>query len=508
MARTSRLSTAAVLAVLLAFARLSAADPPANEPQPVANALAVQDAMRQGRDLLQQGNAKAAVEALEAQLSRINGNPSYLALLREAYYAYIKELQLAHQNDLCKTYLKRLQVIDKDARLDGATTAPRPAPSAVRGVRDDDPLQQTPRRTDPAAAAHLAAAEQAFAARRYAEAGNFYARAAAADAALSAEQRKQWAYCRLFAVHARLDQPGATAAGLEQEIAAALQIADNDAKLVPFGRQLLDRVRQRAGPATAQIVVRHAERDATGWARAESPNFRVHHVQKRELAEQVARAAEAARAAAFERWSGPPRGDWKPGCNVYLFATGADYAKATNQSAISPGHATYKAEGGAIAARRLDLRADEPNLLAGVVPHEATHLVLGDLFAEVPLPRWADEGMAVLSEPRGRIDRYVQTLNACRQRGQLLPLEKLLAKAEYPDAASVTVFFVESVSVVDYLVGVNGPRTFVEFMHDAQRGNLDAALKKHYQCANVAELQARWLRKLYPQETARGVSGP
>jgi hypothetical protein len=48
----------------------------------------------------------------------------------------------------------------------------------------------------------------------------------------------------------------------------------------------------------------------------------------------------------------------------------------------------------------------------------------------------------------------------------------------------------------------------VDFVRDAQRGNLEAALKKHYQCANVAELQARWLRKLYPAESARGVSGP
>src|SRR5262249_28898389 len=145
----------------------------------------------------------------------------------------------------------------------------------------------------------LAAAELAFAARRYQEAGDLYARAAAADAAMSADQRKQWAYCRLFAVHARLDQPGATTAGLEQEVAAALQIAENDPKLAPFGRQMLARVRQRPGSTTDEISVRHVERGPNGWAVAESPNFRVHHVQKRELAEQVARAAESARAAAF-----------------------------------------------------------------------------------------------------------------------------------------------------------------------------------------------------------------
>ena len=49
-----------------------------------------------------------------------------------------------------------------------------------------------------------------------------------------------------------------------------------------------------------------------------------------------------------------------------------------------------------------NLRADHPQLLTAILPHEVTHVVLADLFTLQQIPRWADEGMAVLAEPRGR----------------------------------------------------------------------------------------------------------
>src|SRR5262249_13546681 len=159
-------------------------------------------------------------------------------------------------------------------------------------------------------------------------------------------------------------------------------------------------------------------------------------------------------------------------------ATAADYAKTTGKPASAPGHATYKTDGKAVVSRRLDLRADEPNLLAGVLAHETAHLVLGDLFADGPPPRWADEGMAVLTEPRAQLDRYVRALHRCRNvERKLVPLSQIFQMAEYPDAAAITVFYVQSVSVVEFLVAERDGPTFVQFVRDAQRGPVDAALK-------------------------------
>jgi hypothetical protein len=502
MSRTRFLLWPAVLWVSLGVTA-GAAEPAVNGQSALATTLAVQDAMRQGREFLQRGQAKSAVDVLEVQLPRINGNATYLSLLREAYAAYVKDLQTAKNDALYEVYQKRLQVLDKT----GGKTAKSPNNGTAAA---DDPLQQTPRREAPDAHALLPDAEKAFAEKRYADADALYGRAFGETAA-DPRHAPQWAYCKLYSVVARLKDAEAKrsvipAAELDREVAAALGMAGSDQKLVTFGRQVQEAVRQRGGTAAAAVTIKHQDRGSDGWAKAESANFRLMHNQPREYAEQLVRAAEQARASALEKWSAAARPDWKTACEMYLYPTVAEYTKATGKPADSPGHATYKAQNGLIAGRRLDLRADAPNLLTCVVPHETTHLVLGDLFADAPLPRWADEGMAVLAEPPARLDRFNRTLHSSRRQGRLVPLDKLLAKNEYPDAAMITVFYVESVSVVDFLVAEKGPQVFVQFVREAARSGLDSALQKHYDCRGVAALQDRWLTKTFAEADAR-VSG-
>jgi hypothetical protein len=172
--------------------------------------------------------------------------------------------------------------------------------------------------------------------------------------------------------------------------------------------------------APTKVAIRHAE--ANGWKVAESGNFRVYHRQDQPFAEQFLQLAEQARGSAFTKWSGGAGPSWKPVCEVFIHPTGDDYSKATKQAATAPGHSTIKCAQGKVVARRMDLRADEPNLLGGTLPHEVTHVVLGDLFADINLPRWADEGMAVLSEPRSQVERYGKTMIRLRQEGKLIPI--------------------------------------------------------------------------------------
>src|SRR5207248_1935495 len=116
-----------------------------------------------------------------------------------------------------------------------------------------------------------------------------------------------------------------------------------------------------------------------GWDRAETANFRLLHHQSRESAEQVLRVAEQTRTRTVEKWGGPVAGPWKPVCEIYLHAKAADYAQATGQPAASPGHSTLKTQGKTVLSRRIDVHADEVNLISCVLPHETTHVVLGDL---------------------------------------------------------------------------------------------------------------------------------
>src|SRR5262249_25566409 len=123
----------------------------------IDNALAVQKALLVARDHLQRSEAKKAVELLEANLTRVNGDRKFLALLRDAYRSYIKDLSLAHQSELVEVYQNRLKIIeDYEAshqavadlgtapananapRVNGSITDPKPIGAAIAARNPND----------------------------------------------------------------------------------------------------------------------------------------------------------------------------------------------------------------------------------------------------------------------------------------------------------------------------------------------------------------------------------
>src|SRR5262249_17867943 len=84
------------------------------------SSLLVQRAMERANfALFQQRDAKTAVQILEDNLARINGNAAYLRLLRDAYRAYIQDLRVARRHELAEKYQQRLAILDPDARPKG-----------------------------------------------------------------------------------------------------------------------------------------------------------------------------------------------------------------------------------------------------------------------------------------------------------------------------------------------------------------------------------------------------
>src|SRR5579884_387293 len=120
------LACAAMVAALSVSIATAADNPRAAD---VSITLRVQTAMERGRELLLQGNAKSAIEVLEAELPFINGSQNYLALLRDAYRAHIRDLKLANQEAAAQVYQHRLGIIEPGARLGN----PRPTqPTATQ----------------------------------------------------------------------------------------------------------------------------------------------------------------------------------------------------------------------------------------------------------------------------------------------------------------------------------------------------------------------------------------
>src|SRR5262249_17922440 len=111
--------------------------------------LAVQTALKEGRDHLQRGNYQAAVFVLESQVARINGNREYLNALAEAYRGYLRELRQSNRAAEVPTYLERLRILDPGVVLE--VNPPRPAaqvltrPSAeAPATKAETPEQKVP----------------------------------------------------------------------------------------------------------------------------------------------------------------------------------------------------------------------------------------------------------------------------------------------------------------------------------------------------------------------------
>jgi hypothetical protein len=245
-------------------------------------------------------------------------------------------------------------------------------------------------------------------------------------------------------------------------------------------------------PGVKQAGAERAAASDIGWQVVETPNFRVYH-RDVGLAEAAGQAAEAVRTAQAKRWgtSAVSRA-WTPRCDLYLYPTGKIFARETNQPEDSPGFSTMRCNGNRVVGRRMNLRADHPQLLNAILPHEVTHVVLADVFTVLQIPRWADEGIAVLAEPRALQQVRAAELQEPLEAGRVFELSKLMAM-DYPEAKHWSLYYAQSVSLTRFLVELGQPAQFVQFVRDSQRDGIESALRATYRIAGFAELQDRWM---------------
>jgi hypothetical protein len=496
------------LMALLCLGAMVGADP--GEPASTADhgdkmvrtALAVQTALQQGREQLLHGDYRAAVSTLESQLAYINGNSVYLKALEDAYRGYVKELRLAKRDQEAQRYLERLLLLDRGAHLDRnlgvgktekaaakATATARPGPTIrLKGPEERFELAAASNSPEATARSILARAEQEFKDREFDKARLLYEQAHRADQGATLGCRDRWAYCKLFYVAQQLKEAnqGKPPPELEQEVRLALELAPRLENLTSYGKYLLKEIADRrddpvteSNPTEPATAVQHSARaNAQGFYLAETTNFRVFHTQSPQFAEQVAQVAERTRARVQQKWFGSAGEPWTLKCDLYLHATAQDYGRATGKYNL-PGHSTLRIEGGRLVTRRIDVHCDDPNnMLTAVLPHEATHAILAGAFGDQLLPRWADEGMAVATEPRIKVERHLENLLRCRQEGHLIPLGDLMTLENYPQKPHyIGAFYAQSVSLVEFLGNRKGPQAFTAFLQDGLRYGHDRAVQ-------------------------------
>jgi hypothetical protein len=326
----------------------------------------------------------------------------------------------------------------------------------------------------------------------FATARDLFSQAVKEKATLTADQTAAWAYCRVRCATDRLNAStdAATAAEVLAEVEDALATVPGQSGLHAAARDILAAAKKRAGGSAKPRVIAEA-----GDANAlDSKSFVVKYSGRKATAEEVIRAAETARADLFKRWSGPAGGEWVPKCEIVLHPTAEAFAAATGMPASATGRAEVKLSAGQVAARRIDLRADDETLTETALPRELAHVVFADLFPTQPPPAWAGLAMAVLSTNESEVGRYLRTAQRCAKDGELPSADSVLTADSVP-AKGVTGFHAESVAVADFLVRWKGEKMFTAFVRDSLRYGPEAALKRQYGLADGRELELAMRKK-------------
>jgi len=172
---------------------------------------------------------------------------------------------------------------------------------------------------------------------------------------------------------------------------------------------------------------------------------------------------------------------------VYIYSTAADLQTAAqvNQQEWIVGQAYPRT---ATCLVLIPDGADNARELRRVVPHEITHLLIGDLAAR--MPRWLDEGLATDNE--GVHDPAAQTaLDEAAAAGALLPFEQLCAR--FPaDPHQAALAYAQSGSLMAFIRERYGPEALRRMVAaygaapDCQAG-LHSALG-----LTLAQLQTDW----------------
>lgn len=228
-------------------------------------------------------------------------------------------------------------------------------------------------------------------------------------------------------------------------------------------------------------------------------------------AREIADAAEAARAAAARRWFGKEPAAWPRPCSIRVTlalgptggATSFDFARGADDQPE-------------VAFAVMDLRGNLHQLLSSILPHEMTHLVFAHHFGR-PLPRWADEGVAILAESLTDQAAHDARCRDLLNEGRGIRLRVLLRMMDYPKDLMAT--YTQGHSLVRFLTGEvttpsgteddgnarKGATRFVQFLKQGTEGNTaaswDRAAKELYGYESVDLMEQDWLDWLGKSES-------
>jgi hypothetical protein len=267
-----------------------------------------------------------------------------------------------------------------------------------------------------------------------------------------------------------------------------LGIAGAGTGLLAYGKAQAPKARQEVVPPPTAIP-----QEKASAADSSSPNFAVHAPTAR-LARLVGETAERLRKELALRWLGKAIPDWPEPCSIQVTITPDGTGGATS----------FAFDSGKVSKQSMQLVGPLDQILANALPHEITHTILAHHFGR-PIPRWADEGIALLSEDDEEQERHEELARLIVEtRDRVLSLHRLFALNEFP--SDVMVLYAEGFSVTRFLVGQKDRPTFLAFVQSGINDGWDKAVATHYRYRDVEDLESAWLSHLRRHRPKEAVS--
>ena len=491
----------------------------------------IEKTLVEARQHLERNDFRLAVGLLERNLGIINGDKQYLENLRAGYIGLLKQLEGSDQQFDKATYQRRLSFIDPLFKAENASTTnsletiksslnqpwdrnnlrvPEIQVGAIqippRQINKTDPDFQRAKLNETQidwhdnpfswtnslqrwnSIQHKNKADSHFSKGDYSSAAIEYSLAWQNDPVVDSLFQERWAYSRLYTISEKLAY-ASTHDEIDKELSA---IGALSPKLLPQVAAVKANILNHKFSIVENQSISHSV--TNGWSTATTQSFKIHHHLQKADVENLARLLESTKAKQTQKWFGLGNEAWNPPCDVVIHQSASQYSSATGVPSTSPGHSTVKVESGRIVLRRIDLHSDDPNMAIGVIPHEATHIVLAGKFGQHLVPRWADEGMAVLSEPEDRVARHTNDLKRLAGQTGLFPIRTLMTQQDYPESRLMGTFYSQSVCVVQFLASLKGPRVFSAFLKDGLDFGYDRALEKNY-AISWEQLELMWREK-------------
>jgi hypothetical protein len=213
-----------------------------------------------------------------------------------------------------------------------------------------------------------------------------------------------------------------------------------------------------------------------------TPNFVVEAATP-QIAQQAGQYAEKYRKEKALQWINQEMPPWPEPCPLRVTVTMGGAGGATS----------FAFDRGRVLGQNMHIEGSYERLLNSVLPHEVTHTVFAYYF-RTPVPRWADEGGAVLSEDDVERNRHDLLCRQILNAGRAIPLRRLFALKEYP--SDVMALYAEGYSVSNFLVSSSNRPQFLAFVAQGMREGWDRAAQAHYGYRSVEELEQGWIESL------------